>query len=50
MLVMNDYESYHIREFLFYYEDHKIILFNLSSHTTHLFQLLNVYVFQSLKH
>ncbi len=50
MLVMNNYESHHTCEFLFYCEDHKIIFFNLSLHTTHLLQLLNVYVFQSLKH
>ena len=50
MLVMNDYEFHHTHEFLFYCEDHKIILFNLSLHTTHLLQSLNVYVFQSLKH
>ena len=42
---MNDYESHYTREFLFYYEDYKIIFFNLSSHTTHLLQLLNVCVF-----
>jgi len=50
MLVMNDYESYHTCEFLFYCENHKIILFNLSLHTTHLLQSLDVCVFQSLKH
>ena len=50
MLMMNDYESHHTHEFLFYCENHKIILFNLSLHTTHLLQSLNVYVFQSLKH
>ncbi len=50
MLVMNDYESHHTREFLSYCENHKIILFDLSSHTTHLLQSLDVYVFQSLKH
>ena len=50
MLMMNDYESHHTREFLFYCENHKIILFNLSLHTTHLLQSLDVCVFQSLKH
>ncbi len=50
MLVMNDYESHHTREFLFYCEDHKIIFFDLSSHTTYLLQSLNVCVFQPLKH
>ncbi len=50
MLVMNDYESHHTREFLSYCEDHKIIPFGLSSHTTHLLQPLNVCVFQPLKH
>ncbi len=50
MLVMNDYESHHTREFLFYCENHKIIFFDLSSHTTHLLQSLDVCVFQSLKH
>jgi len=50
MLVMNDYKSHYTREFLFYCENHKIIFFNLSSHTTHLLQSLDVCVFQSLKH
>jgi len=50
MLVMNDYKSHHTREFLFYCEDHKIIFFDLSSHTTYLLQSLNVCVFQPLKH
>jgi len=50
MLVMNDYESHHTSEFLFYCENHKIIFFNLSLHTIHLLQLLNVCIFQLLKH
>ncbi len=50
LLVMNDYESHHTSEFLFYCENHKIIFFDLSSHTTHLLQSLDVCVFQSLKH
>ncbi len=50
LLVMNDYKFHHTSEFLFYCENHKIILFNLSLHTTHLLQSLDVYVFQSLKH
>jgi hypothetical protein len=50
MLVMNGYESHHTSEFLSYCEDHKIISFGLSSHTTHLLQPLNVCVFQPLKH
>ncbi len=50
MLVMNDYESHHTREFLSYCENHKIIPFDLPSHTTHLLQPLDVCVFQSLKH
>ncbi len=50
MLVINDYESHHTCEFLFYCENHKIILFNVSLHTTHLLQSLDVFVFQSLKH
>ncbi len=50
LLVMNDYESHHTREFLSYCEDHKIISFDLSSHITHLLQSLDVSVFQSLKH
>ncbi len=50
LLVMNDYESHHTREFLFYCENHKIISFDLSLHTTHLLQSLNVCVFQFLKH
>ncbi len=36
MLIMNDYESHYTCKFLFYCENHKIILFNLSLHTTHL--------------
>ena len=31
-------------------EDHKIKATNMLPHTTHLFQLFNVYVFQLLKH
>ncbi len=50
MLVMDGYESHHTREFLSYCEDHKIIPFGLSSHTTHLLQPLDVCVFQPLKH
>ncbi len=50
LLVINDYESHHTREFLFYCENHKIISFDLFSHTTHLLQSLNVCVFQPLKH
>lgn len=50
LLVMNNYKSYHTRKFLFYCEEHKIISFNLSLHTTHLFQSLNMCIFQSLKH
>jgi len=50
LLMMNDYESHHTSEFLFYCENHKIISFNLSLHTTHLLQSLDVYIFQSLKH
>ncbi len=45
LLVMIDYESHHTREFLFYCENHKIVSFNLSLHTTHLLQSLNVCVF-----
>ncbi len=47
---MNGYGFHHTREFLFYCEDHKIIPFDLPSHTTHLLQPLNVCVFQPLKH
>ncbi len=50
MLMMNDYESHYTHEFLFYCENHKIILFDLSLHTTYLLQSLDVCVFQSLKH
>ncbi len=47
---MDGYGSHHTREFLFYCEDHKIIPFDLPSHTTHLLQPLDVCVFQPLKH
>ena len=50
LLVMDGYGSHHTREFLSYCEDHKIIPFDLPSHTTHLLQPLNVCVFQPLKH
>ena len=42
---MNEYESYHIIEFLRYYEENKIISLKLSSHIIHLLQFLTVYVF-----
>ena len=47
---MNDYGSHHTAEFLIYCEDNNIVLFALPSHITHLSQLLDVYVFQPLKH
>ncbi len=50
LLVMNGYGSHHTREFLSYCENHKIIPFDLPSHTTYLLQPLNVCVFQPLKH
>jgi hypothetical protein len=47
---MNEYESHHTCEFIEYCDQVKIISFDLSAHTTHLLQSLNVMIFQSLKH
>lgn len=47
---MDGYGSHNTYEFLEYCEKHNIIPLTFPSHTTHLLQPLNVYVFQPLKH
>src|SRR5437667_11342668 len=43
------YNSHCICNFIEYYDEHKIISYALSSHTTHLMQSLDVILFQLLK-
>lgn len=50
LLLMDGYGSHHIIEFIEFCEENKIILFDLSAHTTHILQSLDVIVFQPLKH
>lgn len=45
ILLINDYGSYYIIEFIEYCEKNKIIPFNLSTYITHLLQSLDVIVF-----
>lgn len=48
--MMNDYESHLTYEFWEYVKTNNILMFKLFSHSIHLTQLLNVEVFQSMKH
>lgn len=50
LLLLDSFGSHHIYEVVKFCENHKIIPFNMPSHTTHLLQPLNVGVFQPLKH
>ena len=50
LLLMDGHGSHHTYEFLKYYEEHKIKVLDMPSHTTHLLQPLDVGVFQPLKH
>ena len=50
LLIMNNYESHLIYEFLQYAEFHNIVIFTLPPHFTHVTQPLNVNIFQSMKH
>jgi len=50
LLIMNNYESHLIYEFLQYADFHNIVIFTLSSHSTHVTQSLNVRIFQLMKH
>lgn len=50
MLIIDEFESHIIIFFLKLIYEAKIILFQLSSHFTHLTQSLNVDVFQFFKH
>ncbi len=50
LLIMNNYEYHLIYEFLQYIEFHNIVIFTLSSHSTHVTQSLNVRIFQLMKH
>ena len=50
LLIMDGYGSHHTKEFLEFCEEKRIITLALPSHTTHLLQPLDIYVFQPLKH
>lgn len=50
MLLFDEHESHCIYEFLNYCEKNSIVLFCLSSHSTHLLQSLDVVIFQLYKH
>ena len=50
LLLMDGYESHCIQEFIQYCDDNGIIPFGFPPHSTHLLQLLDVVVFQPLKH
>jgi len=50
LLIMNNYEFHLIYEFLQYVNFHNIVIFTLSSHSTHVTQSLNVKIFQLMKH
>jgi len=49
LLLLDGYGSHHTREFLQYAEEHKIQVFALPPHTTHILQPLDVGCFQPLK-
>lgn len=50
LLILDGHGSHHTREFIQYCEDNDIIPFGMPPHMTHLFQPLDVVVFQPLKH
>ena len=50
MLILYDYDSHLIYQFMWYYELHKMILLQLSAHSTHFLQSLDVVIFQQWKH
>ncbi|KFG81468.1 transposase [Metarhizium anisopliae] len=50
LLIIDGHGSHHTVEFIQYAEDHRIILFGLPPHLTHILQPLDVVVFQPLKH
>ncbi len=50
LLIINNYEFHLIYEFLQYVDFHNIIIFTLFLHSTHVTQLLNVRIFQLMKH
>jgi hypothetical protein len=50
MLIFDGHRSYVSELFLVYYWQHKIIPFQLSPHSTHLLQPLDIGIFQPLKH
>ena len=50
LLIMNNYESHLIYEFLQYVDFHNIVIFTLFSHSTHVTQSLNVRISQLMKH
>ena len=50
MLILNKYRSHFTLKFLNYATEHNIILFRLSSHSTHKTQFLDVRYFQPFKY
>ncbi len=50
LLIMNNYKSHLIYEFLQYVNFHNIMIFTLSLHSTYVTQSLNVRIFQLMKH
>ena len=50
LLILDGHSSHHTIEFIEFCESHKIILFAMPPHLTHLLQPLDVVVFQPLKH
>ena len=47
---MDDHGSHHTYRFLKFCEDHKIKAVGIPPHTTYLLQLLDICMFQPLKH
>lgn len=50
LLILDGQGSHHTRQFIQYCDDHNIVPFGLPPHLTHLLQLLDVVIFQPLKH
>ena len=50
LLILDGHDSHSTREFITFCDEHRIILFCLPSHCTHLLQPLDVVVFQPYKH
>ena len=50
LLIVDEYDSHLIFQFLWYCKLHKMIVLQLSSHSTHFLQSLDVVIFQQWKH